>query len=636
MRPTDHPHERGAPVSDRSPALWSPPAVLIGLLLAVASWHPVLMARSAGLDASWKIALHMATWARFDFGRDIAFTYGPLGFALWPGPFIGASAIVSVAFVAALRIAFCTVLYTTCRRNMPRWAALIAAYLGAQLTSHVDFNQSAHGLAFLGAVLLLRRVPPRPAERWVVIGGGVLAGAMLLAKVDSGVEMVVIGLVVALIESRRRSFLTVLRGLSQYVGSLAITFAVVWLATGGAPANVLSYAHRSISLAAGFSSAQFLESPGRHLDYLLALALITTLGAASLIGTKGWPVVERWGFGALAAVLAFFEFKESFVRHDTGHAVRFFVVLPLILAAVTWRREHLTGLSVASLIALVIAQGVLSSDLFGNPNRSFRTALSEARTLQARSTRARMTDEAKSRVRSDLRVDHKTLDDIAGRTVHIEPWEIDVAWAYPGVKWRPLPVFQSFLAYSPYLDRTNAVALASAALAPSRILRQAPAPLDGANPTFQSPEATLEMLCRYRELRATRQWQVLGRVQNRCTKARRLSSINVRAGEVVHVPVEHRRNRLVFARLTLHTSLRERLKTLVFKATQTSITLNDERTYRLIRATASGPLLMRVPASVGYSYLFDFGSPTTTFRLNGASALNYRVTFYSVRVSSGR
>ena len=67
---------------------------------------------------------------------------------------------------------------------------------------------------------------------------------------------------------------------------------------------------------------------------------------------------------------------------------------------------------------------------------------------------------------------------VAGQTVHIDQWQTVAAFAYPEMRWSPLPVFQSYSAYTTALDEINADRLRRAA-APTRILRERFDDLDG-------------------------------------------------------------------------------------------------------------------------------------------------------------
>ena len=67
-------------------------------LTAICCYTPV-EAPSTGLDPSWALAITRAAEAHFVFGREIVFTYGPLGFLL-----AGAKTVQSAESIALARI----------------------------------------------------------------------------------------------------------------------------------------------------------------------------------------------------------------------------------------------------------------------------------------------------------------------------------------------------------------------------------------------------------------------------------------------------------------------------------------------------------------------------------------------------
>src|SRR5919112_2457991 len=70
-------HPRRGPVKD--PALWA-----TGIVVFVLSWPVASIDAEAGLDPSWQIGLHQAVHQGLDFGPEMLFTYGPLGFLTQP------------------------------------------------------------------------------------------------------------------------------------------------------------------------------------------------------------------------------------------------------------------------------------------------------------------------------------------------------------------------------------------------------------------------------------------------------------------------------------------------------------------------------------------------------------------------
>ena len=86
-----------------SPRRFTELAFAIVAIVALVPFDPVLA--STGLDPSWQQALHHAIERGLQFGTDIVFTYGPLGFAhtrvYWPGLF-AVTLLYWLAFAVAL------------------------------------------------------------------------------------------------------------------------------------------------------------------------------------------------------------------------------------------------------------------------------------------------------------------------------------------------------------------------------------------------------------------------------------------------------------------------------------------------------------------------------------------------------
>jgi hypothetical protein len=191
-------------------------------------------------------------------------------------------------------------------------------------------------------------------------------------------------------------------------------------------------------------------------------------------------------------------------------------------------------------------------------------------------------------------------------------------------------VFQSYAVLTPALDRLNADFLASRR-APERVLRLHPlSSIDNRNPVFDAPTAFLALVCNYRETFAGGGFEVLARATNRCGPPRRLAGRSIEAGQDVRVP-RARPNELVYARIRIPRSLGDRLRELAWKpAAEPAIEL-DGVPFRLVAATASGPLLMRMPASAGFPASGLRDAQVATFRLTGV-APPAQVDFYAVRV----
>jgi hypothetical protein len=176
---------------------------------------------------------------------------------------------------------------------------------------------------------------------------------------------------------------------------------------------------------------------------------------------------------------------------------------------------------------------------------------------------------------------------LSGARVHAEPWAVGLVWAYH-LQWAPVPVFQTYSAYTPLLDRLNARALAGPET--TGVLRQSAA-IDGKHPLWESPRYQVQLLCRFREAAADVVWQALRRGPDRCGAPRSLGTASAGPGETVAVPSAD--GALVVATVTPrpggpgvkddHPMLR-----------------CDDRPYRVAQGFPSGPLVLDA-AATGWS-----------------------------------
>ena len=222
-----------------------------------------------------------------------------------------------------------------------------------------------------------------------------------------------------------------------------------------------------------------------------------------------------------------------------------------------------------------------------NGARNVRTMLDRERRLE---------DEGQGRalIGATFGLEPALVDLVGDEEVHVAPWDAGVAWAY-FMKWKPLPVFQEYSAYSPGLDELNAEAL-RADDAPGRVLREIPPiSLDNHFPvSTDSPKATLELLCRYRVLRQAGFWEVLARGGDRCGPERDLGTVEAGWGDEVDVP-SGRADEAVLVRIDgAGLGGLERLRSMFYKPERREISM-DGTGFRLIAAVAGEGLSSTCP-----------------------------------------
>jgi len=599
------------------------------LVLTVVTWPIAEFEPQVGLDPSWRTALQMAAHQGLDFGRDVAFTYGPLGFLREPQlafPWLGR---MSFAYTALMQAALCLTLLWALRRNLG--SLLLAAPL-AFLVVAVSVEEPVPVLVFAIAVALVQgHLPPRLVP-WVLAATGALAGVQLLGKLNVGVIVLALSVIALFASERPRR-----RPAAWFAGGLLVTVVAAWLLTGQPAAAIGDYLRSSVEIVSGYSEAMTVENPDATWQFFAAAVLAAIGLRFALRGDPLGPRRTRLALAALWAVLAFTAFKSGFVRHDGGHAGIFFAAMLGGLAVLPIARLHRAAavlLLLGAAAALVGARGADPRE-YVTPRAQAQAFFEQAALLADPSTTNERIVEARERLVAGTNLDAESRARLAGHTVHIEPYETNIAYAYR-LRWRPAPVFQSYSAYTPYLDDRNAAVFASAQ-GPERVLRHAVSAVDGRNAAWESPAAVRAMLCHFRAVSTNPVWQVLARAPDRCGPPRLIGESRSRFGAAVTIPRAPDRRSAVYAVLEgVEVAGSERLANLLYRARQRTATLDGTRSFRLVPGTAQNGLLLRVPAAADFAAPFGLdqaaGQLTVTRGTGSQPGGVIRVRWYAFTV----
>ncbi|MEK6277290.1 MAG: hypothetical protein AABM29_04675 [Actinomycetota bacterium] len=605
----------------------------MGSVVAIASWKPYFSPPSPGPDPSWQAGLYMAVDQGLDFGRDLIYTWGPLGFIgqAQVVPYYVELAVVAGIFQGLLHLALCVSLVWVLR---PRFGLLIAAALALGVALLPLDSVLVLGLALCLAALA--GDPPHLPARLLPVGGGVVAGIECLVTPRWGPALFAACSVTLLVLEDRR------RRLALFGGVFLATLLSLWLVLGHGLGGLDDLVSRWAQVVSGYSQASGIEidTPGWQKP-AAALAAGAVLTGTYLI-FRELPRPRGLAALGIVALVLFGSFKEGFVVHDSFHAASFFATVAGAGAALPWRTsQRLPALVlIAALLAVGVAALPAGTERFLNPWKRARGFDSYARTLVQPSKLEQFRDDGRRLMIDYYRIDPRTLELLRGHTVHVDPWEAGAAWAYK-LDWRPLPVFQDYLASTVDLDRWNAEALSSPD-GPERILRENTAVVDPSFATYANrihswdpPAAALAMLCHFRPLRTTQRWQALERTPDRCGAPRRIGSLEARYGAPVDVPRLQSKGEVVFARVHgAGVEGLERLRTLLYRAAARHVIVNDDPTpHRLVPGTAADGLLLNAPGDVDFPPPFALApaARTLVFR-KGSSSDPLEVDFYAMPV----
>jgi hypothetical protein len=406
---------------------------------------------SLGLDASWDRSLQVAVTGGAVFGRDILFTYGPLGYLLTRSPVSKVNLLLYDFFIMAS-------LLSVYRRLLPsplRLERAILVLAVAIITNH-GLEVGPAGILFIIAGYWLWRL--YASDSLVIPLAGSLVASVLLffSKVNFGLLMI------GLIPGYSLGLL-VCRGDWRRAAWLAAGFALlVWSGSICWQVEVNGYLRASLEMITGYTEAMFFSLSARSLDFVAAASLTLAVIAAALasLKTTAW---QEWMMACpLVMLTAWLLFKNGFVRADAYHVPTFLSSLPLLLAV--WSVAVGGSRIVTTLLTLSVLCGVVQLEALYSSLGSFSwTPLRYARGVCVtpwRQNSQQLGAELRARW-PELTFPEAMRSAIGKSSVSVMPLDLASLAILNGLNLKERPVLQSYLAYTSWLDAQNARFLAS-------------------------------------------------------------------------------------------------------------------------------------------------------------------------------
>jgi hypothetical protein len=611
-----------------------------GLLVALLGWQVGFETPGPGLDPSWNAGLAMAVDQGLHFGRQVVFTYGPLGFLNTRLVWFSGLSVLSFLYAAALYLVFCSGLVWALRRTLPLLLALPVAFVAVAWLPMPLLEVGLLGAVF--ACFWLLEAERSDRGLWAfTLGTATFAAPAALIKLSTGPLVALIALI-ALVGARAGG-----RRIAAYVVLFAVEVLVLWAATGQSLADIPAFLGHTVEISSGYSSAMLRSTDVA--PWKVTAAVVAAIGSGLALVTAAWlwggrDRATRWAGVAIAAIVSFAIYKEGVVRVDAGHLTVLFANAAVVWVAVGSVGRHRALMMAAATVVFAASLPVRPAGLETrfDPVQNVRLAVDGARTLFSPGRRDTLSGFGRAAMESTYGLAPAGSAAVGDHTVAVEPWEIGAAWAY-GLDWQPLPVFQNYSAYTPQLDRLNAEAVEDPD-GPERLLRHNPLVVQPEFPTadvddrfagWDPPEQARAVLCNFVPLWEDERWQVLGRVRDRCGPERALGSASAAAGEAVRVPTPGP-GEVVYVRIHgAGVAGLERVQTFLFHAASRHAIVNGDTRYRLVPETAGDGLLLRAARGIARPGPFDPIPAARTLAVEGGGErLTY--DFYAMRVGRVR
>jgi hypothetical protein len=442
------------------------------------------------LDSSWRQALGKFLMEGRQFGTEVVFTYGPLGFAMGK-TYWGDHWSLLIIWHAVQAVVFSAIVYWHAYRltGYSRLFCFLFFFLfglGYQDAMHMSI------IALVGLELIRRSSQPWRWSSVLLLAVLVILSLVKFTNLLLGFFLVLLAGGLELWKVRR---LPSLRLPAVFLG----LFLAGWMLCGQHLGTLPGYFRSSLDISQGFQDAMGLPCPAPQLYFGLSvaglmLAYLAVNFATSLDRLRNLALTV----GALAYL--YLNWKHGFIRAD-GHQLGFYYAALTIVVTAPILLEDAARLGLLKRLILITAgivtlfgmEAVLPGIVRGclgatqmkfNENVTFALGKSYTQAIYEGKLEA-------GRNNIDLR---KTKATVGRSTLDVLGFEQAVA-LYNQFNYQPRPVFQGYLAFSPYLSKLNHDYYASDR-APEFVLFKLQT-LDGRLATMDDPQVLQILTQRY-------------------------------------------------------------------------------------------------------------------------------------------
>lgn len=433
--------------------IWRKVAIVFGgtiVLLWNLPW--TVITPTSGLDPSWSLALGIAVQDGLQFGKNIIWTYGPLGFlgqpVFYPDHLLW---LISALFGWAVYVCFVFMILSLAAKN-----AFKLSMVTLLMITVLQFVSVTAALIGIVALCMYYSAAGSGAV-WGYIGCGLMAIVSLI-KVSHLITAIVF-VIILLVFFRKDKVLSRSIGLVIFIAS----WMAMWIGSGQEVRYIPKFLLGSLNLILGYTSAMSIH--GETWQTIIGVVILASL----LVGFTLMHIREvntaKSGVYIFLMFAGFEAFKEGFVRHDPGafgHADLFLSFAGICVGIMVgiWNNDGVisNAAQIVSLPLLIIAiyhGGYLTFLPSAARYVSWEQGI---RLAKSKDARLEFQDSILSGIRSSVKLPRSIIKDVGKSTVSVIPWDSNIAVGY-GMNQRLFPIIQNYSAYTTYLDRRNAEAV---------------------------------------------------------------------------------------------------------------------------------------------------------------------------------
>src|SRR4029079_17364401 len=254
------------------------PRIAMSAVLTLFAWPVGAPGISPGIDASWGAALHMASRDGLVFGRDVLFTYGPLGYLVDAHLYFTGTWVLAVAAHLAADLLLAYSLLRLLERGMGLLpAALVTAPVLVLLSRLLLVGSPLLPETVVLVVMLWSFEVVLDSQERVsaarVLLAATAAATVTMMKLDAGMACVLFAGFALTVEGSRRGARAAAIALGQFLAAAATALLLLWLLSSQPIGALPDWLNRSVDIVRGYGAAMNIEN-GQHWEYTAAFLLI--------------------------------------------------------------------------------------------------------------------------------------------------------------------------------------------------------------------------------------------------------------------------------------------------------------------------------------------------------------------------
>ncbi len=597
-----------------SQLLYNKKLIVSIIIIFVSIWSfPFLITELINVpDNWWVIGLHLIKTKDLVWGTDIVWTYGPLGYLLFPIN-VDNELWKHTFFYGIIShsLFFLTAFFFVLKTNHPIRNAIVFGFFSI-FFMWIDFYYFHWIGILLGFYLYLEYVK----NKFLLIPLAFSVAFLTFTKFDLGIgstSILVLSCIYLALRGRIKEsiFCIVL---------YALFLILIWQVVTNSLESFPSFITNSLDLANGFTSVMPID----NLPFFILLMSIPTLVLYIFwVFNKNQNNRKHLKFLFISPITIFFFFKEGYMRFDLPHVMIFFLLAATFFLILTMIKNGKTNkILLYSTYGMIIVYSFTSLFLFSellvyttiqDPTVS-ETLIEATKTLgfaysasnlpyvplqleylvndeQLELNKAEQKQNLKNSFsplsQSTRELSQSTLKLLGNHTVDVIPFDIALVHAND-LNYQPRPLMAT-VGYTQITDRMNAKHFTSAS-SPDYILYEKKT-LDYHYPLFDEPATFRTLLCYYNPVHRDGERIVLEKNdKNICLGEEIISAETVHFEELVSVPIST--EGYLFAKISIQQNLFGKIFDFLYKQPQVFIQINEENVFRFITSTAQNGILL--------------------------------------------